>query len=57
MDKNLHNRLDYAIRLIELMGKEIVAYTPASKKRQAIKDLEMHLKIVKCEVNLDERLG
>jgi hypothetical protein len=41
--RDLECRLEYAIRLIELMGAEIIEWTPRRKKCQANKDLAEHL--------------
>ncbi len=42
----LEKRLKYATKLIELMGAEIVKWTPSYKQKQAVIDLAAHLDIV-----------
>lgn len=42
----LEKRLDYAARLIKLMGNEIIEWTPRHKRKQAVIDLAAHLDIV-----------
>lgn len=45
--KDLEQRIEYAIRLVELMGAEIIEWTPRRKKSQAAKDLAEHLKFLR----------
>ena len=47
--KELEQRIQYAVRLVELMGAEIIEWTPRRKKSQAAKDLDEHLKYLRGE--------
>ena len=49
---DLEKRLDYAEKLIEKMGQEIIAFTPRHQKRSAIDLLAAHLRIVRGEDEL-----
>ncbi len=54
---DLVRRLKYAERLIQLMGREIIAHTPRRKKKSARDELDTHLEIIRGEIDMDEVMG